>query len=107
MTILNVTFDTQCLSPSDLTCLLQGGQILRAEGTLNLRWEEFSALYVARDVGLTEVVWDSVSDDTPGTLELTVWYPHVQADTIRQQVARIEGVEEFEVSGELYDSTEI
>jgi hypothetical protein len=107
MTFLNVTFDTQCLCPSDLTRFLQGGQMLRAVGILNARWEDFSALNVARDAGLTEVAWDCVVDETPGTLELTVWYPHIQAEVIRQRVAQIEGVEQYEIEGATYGNTEI
>lgn len=107
MTLLNVTFDTQTLAAAGLKRFLQKGQILRAVGILNVRWEDFSALDVAREAGLSGVVWESISDDTSGTLELIVWYPHSQGETIRQQVARLKGVEDFEVWEGLQGSTEI
>ena len=101
MTILNVTFDTQCVSASDITALVQGGQTLHTAGIINVRWEDFSASDVARDAGLTEVVWDCVADDTAGTLALTVWYSQLAPDLIRQRVAEVHGVEEWDVESRL------
>ncbi len=81
--------------------------MFHATGILNARWEDFSALEVAQNAGLTEVAWDCVSDDTPGTLELVVWYPHLEADIVRQRVTEIDGVEEWNVESTSYTSTEM
>jgi hypothetical protein len=107
MTFLHVTFATQSLPSLDLARLLHGGQTLHAAGILNVRWEEFSALDAAREAGLTGVVWESVSDNTPGTLELTVWYPHAHVETIRQRLAQIEGIEDYEIRGARHDNAEM
>ena len=71
--------------------------MLHAAGILNTRWEDFSAVEVAKSVGLIGVAWDAVADDTPGTLELTLWYPQRNADSLRMQLAEIDGVEDYDL----------
>ena len=97
MIFLNVILDTQRVSAADVNTLLQGGQTLHAVGFLNTRWEEFSALEVAQNAGLTQVEWNTVADDTPGTLQLTVCYLECDSDSIRQRLAEMDGVDQNEI----------
>lgn len=74
MTILIVTFDTSAFGKAEFDAFIPGGMLLRTEGLLNLKWEEFSALDAAREIGLHDVEWDAVRDDTPGTLTCVIGY---------------------------------
>jgi hypothetical protein len=53
---------------------LHDGVVLGAMGIVNLLWEDFSALEVAKDAHLEGVVWDAVKDNMPGSLTLSVLY---------------------------------
>ena len=68
MTILNVTFDTASFDRDIYRKIASGGVLMSVSGLINLKWEEFSALDIARELNFHEVVWDAVWDDTPGTL---------------------------------------
>jgi len=107
MNFLNVTLDTQCVAACDLKALLRNGQVLHASGTINLRWEEFSALNLVQGAGLTDVAWEAVSDDTPGSLELTILYPELGEDRIRRRLAETSGIEEYEIQSKLQSTTEM
>lgn len=74
MVMLTLWINTQMAYWPDLEQVLRGGQVIRAAGVLNIRWEDFSALDFAREAGLQEVIWDALQDDTCGSLELTVLY---------------------------------
>ena len=74
MIILTVDFDTSAFGKAEFDALLAGGMLLRAAGLLNLKWEEFSALDAAREIGLHDVEWDAVQDDTPGSLTCVIGY---------------------------------
>ena len=67
---------------------VRGGVIVGASGTLNLLWEDFSALEVAGGLGLQDVTWAAVKDSSPGDLMLTV---HYAALTVAQVEARLGG----------------
>ena len=68
MTTLTVTFDTQSFDPNTYAGIASGGVLLRAAGLLNLKWEEFSALEAAQELGLHSVDWEAVRDNSPGSL---------------------------------------
>ncbi len=74
MTTLMVTFDTSAFGKTEFDEIMQGGVLLHTAGLLNLKWEEFSALEAARELGLSPVEWDAVRDDTPGTLTCVILY---------------------------------
>jgi|GEM_PF-2633968 len=74
MTLLTVTFDTPTFEQENFNEIMQGGTFLSVTGLLNLKWEEVSALEVARELGLHNVTWDAVWDDTPGTLTCVIRY---------------------------------
>lgn len=74
MTTLEITFDTSAFGKAELDEMLQGGVLLHTAGLLNLKWEEFSALETARELGLSPVEWDAVRDDTPGSLTCVILY---------------------------------
>lgn len=101
MIFLNITLNTQMVSSGDVKILIQGGQTLHSVGTLNARWEEFSALEAAQNAGISDVIWDTVYDDTAGSLELTIWYPQLDQDSIKQRFTEIDGIEAYEVESVL------
>ena len=97
MTFLNVTFDTQCVDVNEFKTLLQDGQVLHAVGILNIRWDDSSALELARDAELLGVTWDVVYDDTASSLELTIWYPFVGVNSIQQRVNLMDCIEAYDL----------
>ena len=74
MITVAVSFDTQSFDREDYDQIASGGVLVNAAGLLNLRWAEFSALKAARELGLHEVKWDAVWDNTPGSLTCTFRY---------------------------------
>jgi len=74
MTVLTVTFDTSALRHDEFHTITQSGTLVSVAGLLNLKWEEFSALEVARELGLHNVVWEAVRDDTPEMLTCVIRY---------------------------------
>lgn len=100
MTILSVTFDTQAQSVNGINSLIQGGQIIQATGILNRRWDEYSALEIAEESGLVDVTWDCVYDDTPSTLELTIWYPHLSINRLQERIELMPGIEDYDLQSD-------
>ena len=86
MTILTVTFDTLTFAKAAFDEILPGGMLLRTEGLLNLKWEEFSALDAAREIGLHDVEWDAVRDDTPGCLTCMILYRVLSPDDLQARL---------------------
>lgn len=74
MTTIAITFDAQALSRVDFNRIVHGGTVIAASSLLNLRWEDFSALDAAREIGLQDVTWEATRDDTPGTLTCVIRY---------------------------------
>ena len=96
MITLAVSFDTQSFNRADYDQIASGGVLLGAAGLLNLRWEEFSALKAARELGLHEVKWEAVWDNTPGTLTCTFRYdaltPELEISLLAPSVLEYEPV---------------
>ncbi len=94
MIILTVTFDTLALSREDYDKIALCGTLLNVSGLLNLRWEEFSALDAARELGLQNVEWEAARDDTPSSLTCRLAYdmllPEVQASLLLPPVLEYE-----------------
>ena len=86
MTTLTVTVDTAGFGRTEFDALMQGGVILHTEGLLNLKWEEFSALDTARELGLSPVKWDAVQDDTPGSLTCVILYRALSPDDLQPRL---------------------
>ena len=86
MTTLTITVDTSGFGRAAFDEIMQGGVLLRTTGRLNLKWEEFSALEVAREVGLSPVEWDAVRDDTPGTLTCVILYRVLSPDALQTRL---------------------
>jgi hypothetical protein len=74
MMTLAVSFDTQSFCREDYDKIASGGLLMNTAGLLNLRWEEFSAVNRAQELRLHGVVWDTVWDNTPGSLTCTFRY---------------------------------
>ena len=72
MITVAITFDAHALGRAKYEEVVQHGTVTRASGLLNLRWEDFSALDAAREIGLHGVAWEAVQDDTPGILTCIV-----------------------------------
>ncbi len=96
MIILTVTFDTLALSREDYDKIASCGTLLNVSGLLNLHWEEFSALNAARELGLQNVDWEAVWDDTPGTL--TCWLAYDLLLPEMQAYLLLPPVLEYEIS---------
>lgn len=94
---MTVSLDTTTAVQEEVQYLLRDGQLIHAAGILNTRWEEFSALDVARSLGLHNVAWDCTGDDTPGSLELTVLYFRPTQAEIEERLRQVQGVEEVEI----------
>ena len=86
MTTLTVTFDTSAFGRAEFDEIIPGGMLLRTAGLLNLKWEEFSALDAAREIGLHDVKWDAVQDDTPGTLTCMILYRVLSPDDLQARL---------------------
>jgi hypothetical protein len=93
-----VTLDSQSASESDFEQIVHDGEVVRARGVLNKRWEDFSAAELARETGLKDVEWDIVQDDTPGSLSLTIEYPSLSGEDIEARLKRIKAVEDYSLS---------
>ena len=101
--ILTVTFDTLALSREDYDLIASCGTLLSVSGLLNLRWEEFSALDAARELGLQNVTWEAVRDETPGSLTCFIacdtLLPELQAHLSQPPVL------EYEISRDWHDGS--
>ncbi len=65
---------------------VRDGLVVGAAGTINLLWEDFSAVDVAAEIGLSQVAWDAVRDSSPGDLTLTVHYPALTLTQVEQRL---------------------
>ncbi len=74
MTTLEISFDAQTLNDNVFHDILRDGILLRACGLINLRWDDFSAQRLFSSLGLSDVIWETTRDDTPGTLTCLVFY---------------------------------
>lgn len=99
MVMTSFVLDTQAASAEDMQSVLHGGQIVHAAGLVNTRWKEESALHLANQLALKDVAWEYAADDTPGMLELTVWYPFCTEAQVQQRLSTVHGLEELDVSG--------
>jgi hypothetical protein len=95
MVILSISLDTQTVSVSNIAALLAEGQIIHVEGIINIRWDEFSAKEVSRELALYDVEWERVDDDTPGRLEMIILYTGYIEGDLEKRLQRIHGVEEY------------
>ena len=86
MTTLTVTLDTAAFGRAEFDKIIPGGMLLRTAGLLNLKWEEFSALDAAREIGLHDVEWDAVRDDTPGSLTCVILYRVLSPDDLQARL---------------------
>lgn len=103
MVFLTIILDAQTADLEEITHLLKGGHILRACGIINTCWQDVSALQMTHLLGLSEVVWDYTADDTPGALELTVWYPHLAHTVVEQRLLLMRGIDEYDVASGVHD----
>lgn len=86
MTTLTVTVDTAAFGKAEFDEILQGGVLLHTAGLLNLKWEEFSALDTARELGLSPVEWEAVQDDTPSSLTFVILYRLLLPDDLQERL---------------------
>ena len=86
MVLLTLYINTQTAHWPDYEQVIKGGQIIRAQGVINTRHEEFSALGFAREAGLHGVLWDALQDDTAGSIELSVLF---YQSTLEEITARV------------------
>jgi hypothetical protein len=92
MILLTLEIDTQTAAWPACKRAIGEGQMIRAEGIINTRHEEFSALDLAREAGLHNVVWDALQDDTCGSLELTILYPYSTSEEITARVSDLDSL---------------
>lgn len=97
MVSVRITLDTQRACKKSFKEITRNGKIIWAAGIINSRWEEFSALDLAREVDLQGIKWDSLQDDTPGSLTIMVEYPSLTIEEVESRLSKTKGVEDYEV----------
>ena len=75
MATITIETDSACASAGDVTALISDGKLLKAVAVLNRRWDDYSAISLAKETGLQSVEIDVVGDETVGALILTVYHP--------------------------------
>lgn len=98
MIITAVEIDTQIADTEQLRRILADGQLLHAGGIINTRWQEYSAQEIAEAAGIENVCWDVVADDTPGMLELTIWYPRQSRQEIAMRLSQQKSIEHYDIT---------
>lgn len=93
MTTFRLTIDTQSTSGAGVRSIVRIARPISVRGVINTRWDEFSAVGVAAAAGLHNVVWDCVSDDTPGSLEVTLLRHPSRCAELRALIRAEGGVE--------------
>lgn len=85
MTLLEVGFDAQTLTEDTFRRVVAGGILLKACGLVNRRWDDYSAQECATALGVENVTWEIVHDDTPGVFSCLLFYPHLtQQEVLRR-----------------------
>jgi hypothetical protein len=95
MVAITITLDTQTACKSDIDEIVRNGEVVRVTGVINTQWEEFSAIELARKVGVQDVEWDVVHDDTPGSICLWMLYPCDTWDEASQRLLAIGSVDDY------------
>ena len=87
MTTVSLEFYAADFGWHEFASVLRGGEVVQAFGLLNLKWEDFSAWEFAREAELGPVEWQTVQDDTPGTLLLRIEFPQAGAAELSARFA--------------------
>ena len=101
--IASISMDAPNAGKEDVDKLLIDGQLLHVVGWLNTRWNDLSAQYLAWEAELNEVEWEVLSDDTGGTLILTILYPLLTKIQVEERLNVVTGVEDYELEIARYD----
>ncbi len=97
MLLVTITLDTSSAGKEEVEDITLGGKVICAAGLINLKWEDFSAIDVARSIGLQETLWQSSYDDTPGFLTLTIHYFCLTPDEIHAKLENRPEIEDYEI----------
>lgn len=100
MPLAVIQLDSACACNDEVEALLHDGHLLHVGGVINRRWADESAVELAAALNLSDVDWDIVSDDTPGSLELTLLYFNLTSKEIQCRLEGVNGIESYELDGE-------
>lgn len=90
-----ITFIAQEFGKEDIARIIEDGEVINVAGVINLKWEDFCALELARAAGFAFVEWEATRDDTPSNLTLTVRYPVASAEQIKARLCDEASVDYF------------
>src|SRR5436309_3755671 len=97
MVTVEVTFDSHRAHPAKVSQFLRGGTLVRATGSLNLKWEDFSALELSSTIHLRNVDWKATRDDSPSCLTLRVNFDLATPEMLERLVSDELSVECWEL----------
>lgn len=92
-----IIFIAQEASKENIASVIEDGEVINVAGLLNLKWEDFCALALAREAGFAFVEWEATRDDTPSNLTLTVRYPFVSAERITTRLREEASIDYFKL----------
>lgn len=93
--------DSACASSEGLTALVAEGKVVERIALLNRRWEDYSGLNLAEQMGWRTVKQNIVGDDTASILILTVQYPSLSLEMVSRRLDKNSGIASYVVSNSL------
>lgn len=91
--IFRVDFEAADVGREGVRQLLDRSVLLEAEGTINLRWEDWSAIELARSFDLSAVCWTASEDDSPARFAITLWVTGEESPRLLAHLDRMKWVE--------------